>query len=135
MLSRRLFTTCALCAATGLVATKVDAQTPAGGVKRTILQQIDGPVDGYVTVLARGDIAPGAMVMWHTHPGIETAYVLEGGGTLMVKGLAERAAAAGDSFQIPTATPHALKNGDAVTRIASTYVVEKGKPLATPAPQ
>jgi hypothetical protein len=36
---------------------------------------------------------------------------------------------------VPTAVPHALKNGDSVTRIASTYVVEKDKPLATPAPQ
>jgi quercetin dioxygenase-like cupin family protein len=135
MLGRRLFTTCALCAATGLVATAADAQAPSGGVKRTILQQTDGPMEGYVTILARGEIAPGAMVMWHTHPGIETAYVLEGGGTLLVKGQADRVAAAGDSFQVPTAVPHALKNGDSVTRIASTYVVEKDKPLATPAPQ
>ena len=134
MLSRRLFTTCALCAATGLVATDVAAQSP-GGVKRVILQQTDGPTDGYVTVLARAEIAPGAMVMWHTHPGIETAYVLEGGGTLLRKGAAAAAVAPGDSFQVPTAMPHALQNGDAVTRIASTYVVEKGKPLASPAPQ
>jgi hypothetical protein len=31
-------------------------------------------------------------------------------------------------------TPHAGgKNGDKKTRIASTYIVEKGKPLASPA--
>jgi len=40
----------------------------------------------------------------------------------------------GDGFQVTAETPHAGgKNGDAKTRIASTYVVEKGKPLATPA--
>jgi hypothetical protein len=40
----------------------------------------------------------------------------------------------GDGFQVPVATPHAgAKNGDTKTVIVSTYVVEKGKPLASPA--
>ena len=133
MLTRRLFASCALCAATGLIATKAYAQPVAGGVKRTILQQTDGPA-GYVTILVRGEIPPGGNVMRHTHPGIESAYLIEGGGTLSVKGLPDRLLAAGDSFQVAANTPHALRNGDAVTRIASTYVVEKDKPLSSPAP-
>ena len=41
---------------------------------------------------------------------------------------------AGDGVQIPPETAHAGgKPGDAKTRILITYVVEKGKPLATPA--
>jgi len=40
----------------------------------------------------------------------------------------------GDGFLVPPNTPHAGgKNGDKKTKIASTYVVEKGKPLASPA--
>jgi len=40
----------------------------------------------------------------------------------------------GDGFQIPPETPHAGgKPGDKTTRIAITYVVEKGKPLVSPA--
>ena len=40
----------------------------------------------------------------------------------------------GDGFQVPPETPHAGgKNGDKTTKIAITYVVEKGKPLASPA--
>ena len=40
----------------------------------------------------------------------------------------------GDGFQIPPETPHAGgKPGDAKTVILITYVVEKGKPLASPA--
>jgi quercetin dioxygenase-like cupin family protein len=40
----------------------------------------------------------------------------------------------GDGFQVPAETPHAGgKNGDKMTRITSTYVVQKGKPLASPA--
>jgi hypothetical protein len=34
-----------------------------------------------MTILAIAEIAPEATVAWHTHPGVETAYVIEGGGT------------------------------------------------------
>jgi hypothetical protein len=35
---------------------------------------------------------------------------------------------------VPAETPHAGgKNGDKMTKLAITYVVEKGKPLASPA--
>ena len=135
MLTRRLFASCALCAAAGLVAEPVDAQQAAPGIVRTMLQQSDGPAPGYATILARGDVPPGALVARHTHPGIETALILVGGGTLMVAGQPDRLVQAGDSFQIPVAVPHALQNGSAPTAIASTYVVEKGKPLATLAPE
>ena len=135
MLSRRGFVSCALCAAGGLLATGVSAQAAPGGVARTILQTTDGPMDGYVTVLARADIDAGATVMRHTHPGIESAYVLAGGGILQVKGLPDREVKPGDSFQVPPYTPHMLRNGAAPTQIASTYVVEKDKPLASPAPE
>ena len=41
---------------------------------------------------------------------------------------------AGDGFQIPPNTPHAGgKPGDARTRVLITYIVEKDKPLASPA--
>jgi quercetin dioxygenase-like cupin family protein len=40
----------------------------------------------------------------------------------------------GDGFHIPPETPHAGgKPGDAKSVILITYVVEKGKPLASPA--
>jgi hypothetical protein len=34
---------------------------------------------------------------------------------------------------VPTGVPHSAKNGAAKTVVISTYVVEKGKPLASPA--
>lgn len=136
MLTRRLFAACALCSAGGFVATEVTAAEGAvsksPGVSRKILQQMDGPVDGYVTIVVEAEIPAGAFVAWHTHPGIESAYLLEGGGQLMVKGLANRKLKPGDGFQIAAVTPHALQNGNAVTKVAGTYVIEKGKPLASP---
>jgi quercetin dioxygenase-like cupin family protein len=134
MLTRRLFAACALCVAGGFLATGAEAQTAAPpGFKRTLIKQTDGPMDGYVTVEARVDIEPGALVPRHTHPGIESSYAVEGGIELSVDGEGTRSIAPGDGFQVPTGVPHSAKNGPAKTVIITTYVVEKGKPLASPA--
>jgi quercetin dioxygenase-like cupin family protein len=92
-----------------------------------------GPAEGYVTVTARAEIDAGAMVARHTHPGIESTYVVEGGLELNVDGQAARQLQPGDAFEIAAGTPHGAKGGAARTVLASTYVVEKGKPLASPA--
>jgi len=129
---------CAICGLSGLIATDALAQnaTPATtpGVTRKILSQMDGPAPGYVTINVEAEIEPGVLIARHTHPGIESGYVLEGGRDLPVEGQPIRALKPGDGFQVPPETPHAGgKNGDKKTRIAITYVVEKGKPLASPA--
>ena len=142
MLTRREFTgvvSCAICAITSqLLADEASAQgtapAPTGGVTRKILAQMDGPTSGYVTVLVEATIEAGVAVGRHTHPGIESAFVLEGGLELPVQGQPTRTIKAGDGFQIPPDTPHAGgKAGDAKTRVLITYIVEKGKPLASPA--
>jgi len=136
MLKRRGFLSCAICAATGLVATGVDAgaQAPAG-LTRTIVQKTEYPGDKHVSILVLAEIQPNFLVARHTHPGVESSYVVEGGGTLSVKGQGDRVVKAGDAFQITPETPHSLKNGSGTTRLAITYIVEKDKPLATPAPE
>ena len=86
MLTRREFAglaSCAICGITALVVTEASAQTapPAAtsGVTRKILSQTDGPAPGYVTLLVEATIEAGVAVGRHTHPGIESAYVLKGG--------------------------------------------------------
>jgi quercetin dioxygenase-like cupin family protein len=138
MLTRRGFASCALCAITGFIATEASAQgTPpaaAGGVTRKILSQTDGPAAGYETVLVEATIEAGTAVGRHTHPGIESAYVMEGGFELPIQGQATRMLKPGDAFQIPPNTPHAGgAAGTAKSKLLITYVVEKGKPLASPA--
>ena len=142
MLTRRAFTgfvSCAICTiASEFIATEAAAQAapPAAtaGVTRKILSQTDGPAAGYVTLLVEATIGPGMTVARHMHPGIESAYVLEGGFELPIQGQQTRTLKAGDGFQIPPETPHAGgKPGNTKTRILITYVVEKGKPLASPA--
>ena len=139
MLTRRGFGTgfggCAICAAIGSAASGGDARAqPAqtAGVTRTVLQSTD--FDGTrVTLLVSAEVAAGATVARHTHPGVESTYVVEGGFDLSVQGQPDRRVQAGEGFVIPADTPHAVRNGDRPTKLASTYVVEKGKPLASPA--
>jgi quercetin dioxygenase-like cupin family protein len=140
MLTRRGFTgfaSCALCAITGFIATDASAQgtapAPSGGVTRKILSKTDGPAAGYETLLVEAEIEAGVAVGRHTHPGIESAYVLEGGFELPVQGQETKMLKPGDGFQIPPNTPHAGgKAGTAKSRLIISYIVEKGKPLASP---
>jgi quercetin dioxygenase-like cupin family protein len=140
MLTRRGFTGvagCAICGLAEFVASGAAAQNapPATtpGVTRKILAQTEGPAPGYVTLLVEAEIEPGVAVARHTHPGVESAYVLEGGFELPIEGQPTRTLKPGDGFQIPPVTPHAGgKPGTAKSRILITYVVEKGKPLASP---
>lgn len=139
-LNRRVFTGCALCAVAGFaatgLATSASAQgaPPAGGLTRKVLSQTDGPAPGYVTIIAEVEISPGAVVAPHTHPGIETGYVLEGEVELPIQGVGTRNLKAGDAFQIPPGTVHGGgKASTAKVKIVSTFVVEKAKPLASPA--
>jgi quercetin dioxygenase-like cupin family protein len=121
-----------------LAPSSASAQTASGtatqGLTRKILSQMDGPMPGYVTIVAEVEIEASVLVARHTHPGIESGYVVEGGIDLPIEGQPVRSLKPGDGFQVPALTPHAgAKNGDQKTKIVSTYVVEKGKPLASPA--
>jgi len=133
MLTRRGFAACALCAVTGFLASDAGAQNASAGLKRTIITRTDGPMDGYETVNVRVDLDAGALVPRHTHPGIESSYVVEGALELSVDGEGARTFNAGDGFQVPARRPHGGKNGEGPTVLAVTYIVEKGKPLASPA--
>ena len=143
MTRRRHFVACALCAAlaaAGLGASPAAAQGVGGGpgggagpqVTRTTLATTDYD-ERTGTLLAVVEIPAGGIVARHTHPGIESSYVIEGTSTLLVQGQPDRQLAPGGGFQIPPGVPHELRNGGAVSKLAVTYVVEKGKPLATPA--
>ena|SRR5579872_6434271 len=137
------FLVCASVLALVLLASAAYAQYAAPAAKqtepivRTVLQKVDFPGEQFTTVTAIASIAPGALAARHTHPGVEIGYVLEGEGDLMVAGQPTRHVKAGDSFMNGNAVPHSFKNtnGDKPTRILSTYVVDKSKPLASAAPE
>jgi quercetin dioxygenase-like cupin family protein len=133
MSTRRSFTACALCAIAGSAATAAEAQSAAMSIKRTILQRTDGPVPGYETLVVSVDIEPNAIVARHTHPGVEAGYVIEGEAALTIDGQPTRTLSVGQTFHMPNGVPHWQKAGDKGLRAVAVYVVEKGKPLASPA--
>jgi quercetin dioxygenase-like cupin family protein len=100
-----------------------------------IVQKTEVPNTNYVTILAMVEIDAGANVARHTHPGVESTYVVDGGLELSVKGEPVKAVKPGDGFQVPAETPHAARNGDKPTKMIVTFVVDKDKPLASPAPE
>src|SRR3974390_2118988 len=78
----------------------------AQGFKRTMLQTTVFPGSQYVTALYTVDIDAGAAVPRHTHPGVETTYVLEGEFDLAVEGQDVKHVKPGDSFQIAAGVIH-----------------------------
>lgn len=107
----------------------------AQGLTRVMVGKADVSVPGREAVVARVDVAPGGKAGRHTHPGDEISYVLEGEVTLLVDGQPPRQVKAGDSFVVPAGVVHDAHNNSAVaTKLVGVYVVEKGQPLATPAP-
>ena len=122
--------------AVGLVlalAAALSAQNPA--IKRTVVKTGDVSVPGREAVITNVEIAPGGAAGRHTHPGDEISYVLTGEGEILMEGTPPLKIKAGDGFVIPGGTKHDAHNtGTQSLRLVAVYVVEKGKPLATPAP-
>jgi len=98
------------------------------------MQRFDIAPDREV-VLGMAEIPPGLAAGRHTHFGTETGYVAEGSASLEIEGETPKLLKAGDSYVIPAGKVHDAKTvGDKPVRVIATYIVEKGKPLATPAP-
>ncbi len=128
MRARALLAGLALCAAAA-----AHGQPP--GVQRQVLQRAPGPSDGQEVLLVKVEIAPGAAAGRHSHPGVETGYVVEGEVVMEVDGEAPRRLFPGDSYLVPAGRIHDVRAvGARPARALATFVVERGSPLATPAP-
>lgn len=130
-----LFATGALVLSAGSLRSQTTGAAPQPALTRTVLQQKTLSVPGREGVLVRAELAAGGSSVRHTHPGEEFGYVLEGTATFELAGQAPLALKSGDSFFIPANTPHIAHNtGTTPLKLISTYIVETGKPLSTPAP-
>ena len=109
------------------------AQQPA--FKRTELQRGDLSAAGREGVQAVAEFPPNVAAGKHTHPGEEMGYVLEGTFRIEIDGQPAVTKKAGEVFLVPAGRPHnATNTGSGTAKILATYIVEKGKPLATPVP-
>jgi quercetin dioxygenase-like cupin family protein len=122
------------------LAVNADADEPKTSAQpvRTILERhaqsdVTPPKEIVIgTAMLPADSAIG----YHTHPGDEAGYVIKGTLILKVRGQPDRPLKAGDSFFNPRGTVHSLvaaPGGDGGTAV-STWIIDKGQPLATPVP-
>ncbi|MDB5861140.1 MAG: cupin [Ramlibacter sp.] len=133
MNSLRILTAAAfLIAASALALPSVQAQVQ--GIKRTDLQRHELSSAGREVVQAIVAIDPGVTAARHSHPGEEVVYVLEGALEYRLDGRPPVTLKAGDVLFIPGGTIHSATNvGTGYGAELATYIVEKGKPLLTPA--
>ena len=101
-------------------------------ITRTIMERFDVPDSGYETVMMLVEMAPHVNSGLHTHPGFDSAYLLEGGLTVLELGKPDKPIRAGESWHVLPGAVHEVKIGDRNTKVLAVYVVQKGKPLATP---
>jgi quercetin dioxygenase-like cupin family protein len=115
----------------GVLAFAEDAQQTA--LKRATLKSGDFP-PGYETVMVIAEMEPGNCSGWHTHPGLESSYFLEGEVLMKFAGKPDLVVKAGQPVLIPPGLVHNDCNvsGKPFKALAH-YIVEKGKPLASPA--
>jgi quercetin dioxygenase-like cupin family protein len=114
------------------ITTTLLAQAPTP-FKRTVLQQHDLSTPGREFVQALAEIQPGAASGRHTHPGEEVGYVLAGPLVVEIDGQPAKTLQTGEVFLIPPGTVHnAVNRATGVAKVVATYIIEKGKPVATP---
>lgn len=105
-------------------------QAQQTGIKRTDVLRNDLGVPGREVIQVRVDFAPGVAFGFHSHPGVEVAYVLEGTLEYQLEGQPPVTLKAGEALFIPPGVNHAARNpGSGNAAELATYIVEKGQPL------
>ena len=128
----RTTTAAALILASALAPHITLAQSP--GVTRNDLQRHDLSIPGREAIQTIVSIAPGVTAPRHSHPGEEIIYVLEGVLEYQLDGKPPVTLKAGDVLFVPAGVVHSAKNvGSGNGAELATYIVEKDKPLSTPA--
>ena len=136
-----MFKRMVLCTAliTGGLVLALQAQPPPAPVQpapitRTILQSADVSGTNLEIIYATIEIAAGFKAGRHHHPGVVMGQVVEGDFWLHVAGRPEQILHAGESVTLPDRAMHNEGAMDKPVKLNAVYVVEKGPPLASPAP-
>jgi quercetin dioxygenase-like cupin family protein len=78
------------------------------------------------------ELPPLTKTGFHTHPGFDSAYCLDGSLTVVALGHDDKHIRAAQSWQVPPGIVHEVRVGYSGAKVLAVYVVEKGKPLFTP---
>jgi quercetin dioxygenase-like cupin family protein len=107
---------------------------PMAPIKRTILQKADVPGTNLEIIYATVEISAGFKAGRHNHPGVVMTQVIDGDFWLQFDGQPEQILRVGESLTIPDRAVHNEGTLDKPLKLIVVYVVEKGKPLVSPAP-
>jgi len=104
--------------------------------QRTLLERHDqSGVPGKEVVIGTAGLPSGTAIGFHEHPGDEAGYIIKGSVIWKVRGQPDKTLKAGDSFFNPRGSVHSVVSADSGdSLVISTWIVDKGKPLATPVP-
>ena len=104
-------------------------------VARNVLEKHDqSGVPNKEIVIGSANFPPGSSIGFHTHAGDESGYVTKGSITLKTQGQSDRTVVAGESFFNARGAVHSVVAGSEGASVVSTWIVDKGVPLATPVP-
>jgi len=128
----RLYLTCAGIAALALGALAPFVLAQARGFDPRLLLRTNLTGDDQKEVIVgMADFAQRATTGRHTHPGDEYGVVLQGTLEIRAEGRAPIRVKAGEAFHNIKGVIHETQNvGDGTARVASTFVLDRGKPLS-----
>lgn len=133
MRSRSTIARVGMCLAVLAVLGSAAAQAPGLTIK-PLLKTTYSDDASKDAIVASAELAPHATTGQHTHPGDEYGTVLEGELEVLVEGQEPRLVKAGESYHNAKGVLHESRNpGDVPTKLLSTFIVDKGKPLVQPA--
>jgi quercetin dioxygenase-like cupin family protein len=104
--------------------------------QRKVLEHHDqSGVPGKEVVVGTASLPAGTAIGFHEHPGDEAGYIIKGSVIWKVRGQPDKTLKAGDSFFNPRGSVHSVVSADSgESLVISTWIVDKGKPMATPVP-
>ncbi len=119
-----------------LSAVRADVPPPArAGISTKML--IKAPLTGDDTrevVIGSAELAPGATLGRHSHPGDEFATVVQGSVEILFDGQSPKRVEAGEAFHNSRGVIHETRNaGQGPARLISTFIIDKGRPVLEPA--
>jgi quercetin dioxygenase-like cupin family protein len=111
-------------------------ETDAQPVRNILERHDQSGVPGKEIVIGTATLPPGSVIGYHTHPGDEAGYVLKGTLILKTQGQPNRVLKAGESFFNPRGAVHSLAAAPGADggMAVSSWIVDKGVPMATPVP-
>lgn len=108
--------------------------SPAQVARNTLETHDQSGANNKEIVIGTATFPVGTSVGFHTHPGDESGFVVKGSIVLKTQGQPDRHLVSGESFFNGRGAVHSVVAGPAGALVVSTWIVDKGVPIATPVP-